>query len=342
MVYQTHIEKAVKESFTDYAAGKCDNPLHIFKLEQVIEAVGDSVFSNLLKNTANKRMIQAFDLASGSWSTLVNKPFGNRPDFKKNTLIRIEEMARLPIVSKREKVTMDTVGEESGEYRVRSYEKGYQFTREDIVNDDLGAFMKFPQSQGRAAARTIDKYVYDFINDNASAGIDGQILFSNSSAHDNIATTSPLSTTNLEVVQNLLTAQTEKKTGDKLALRPSFLIVPTSLELLANRIVRSTKLQGTTNNDMNPFDSLQVIVSPWLTDTGVVSTADWYLAASPSMTETIQLDFLKGRSTPETLHQIPDSKDGYDFINRTRAFKTRYEFGGMLADYRWIAKGDAV
>ena len=342
MVYQSHLEKAVKESFTDYAAGKCENPLHMFKLEQVCEAVGDQIFSNLLKNTANKRMIQAFELASGNWQMLVNKPFGNRPDFKKNTLIRIEEMARLPIVGKRTKTEMDTVGEEAGEYRVRTYEKGYQFTREDIVNDDLGAFMKFPQSQGRAAARTVDKYVYDFINDNASAGIDGEILFSNSSAHNNIATSAPLSTTNLERVQNLLTAQTEKKTGDKLALRPSFLIVPTSLELLADRIVNSTKLQGTSNNDSNPFSKLQVIVSPWLTDTGVTSTADWYLASNPATTETIQIDFLKGRSTPETLHKIPDSKDGYDFINRTRAFKTRYEFGGMLADYRWIAKGDAV
>lgn len=342
MAYLTHIEKAVKESFIDYAAGKCDNPLHMFKMAQVVEAIGDSQFSALLKNTANKRMIKSFELASGNWQKIVNSPFGNRPDFKQNTLIRIEEMSRLPVVSKREPVKMDFIGEESGTYKVKSYEKGYEFTREDIINDDLGAFMKFPTSQGRAAARTIDKWVYDFLNDNASAGIDGQILFSNSSAHDNIATTSPLSTTNLERVQALISNQTETKTGDKLALRPSFLIVPTSLELLADRIVNSTKLQGTSNNDSNPFSKLEVIVSPWLTDTGVASTSDWYLASSPATTETIQVDFLKGASKPQTLVRKESSPDDFDFINRTRAFKTRYEFGGILADYRWIAKGDAV
>ena len=339
-MYISHLEKAVKEAFTDYAAGKCENPLNLFKMAQICEAVGDSNFSNLLKNTANKRMVKAFDLASGNWQKLVNKPFGNRPDFKKNTLIRIEEMARLPVVSKREPTSMDFVGEEGGEYRVRTYEKGYEFNREDIMNDDLGAFLKFPSKQGQAAARTIDKFVYDFINDNSSASIDGGVLFS--SSNSNIATTAPLSTTNLERVQNLLTAQTEAKTGDKLALRPSFLIVPTSLELLADRIVGSVNLQGTANNDMNPFKKLEVIVSPWLTDTGTPSTADWYLASSPAMTETIQIDFLKGRSTPETLTRRESSPDNFDFINRTRAFKTRYEFGGILADYRWIAKGDAV
>lgn len=337
-----HLTLAVKESLESFVAGKGENPLDKFSLEQVREAAGDQIFSGLLKNTANKRMVKAYVMAGSTWSKIVNKPFGNAKDFKEKTLVRIEEMARLRIVGKREDVPMDFVGEASGTYKVNSYEAGYQFNRQDIINDDLGAFLRFPAKQGAAAARTIDKFVWDFVNDNVAVGIDGAALFS--SSHNNIMTTSPLSTANLSIARYKLRSQTEAKTGDKLNLRGTMLIVPLSLEDLAYRLVNAQQLAQTSNNDANPFKNLEIVAVPWLTDTGVASTADWYLAADSSQIETIQIDFLKGKQTPQTIMRTgnTDSDGDYDFDSRSKAFKTRYEFGGILEDYRWIVKGDAV
>ena len=317
------------------------NAFENFKMEQVLEAVGDGAFADILSNTANKRMVQAFEFYPSTWEKIVNKPFGSRPDFKSNKLVRVEEFQRLEEVTKRNPVKMDTIGEESGTYQVKTYERGYELNRTDIINDDIGAFLKFPASQGKAASRTLDKFVWDFINSNTTMQFDNVALF-DSTNHANIITTSPLSTTTLQTADYTLSVQTEKKTGDMLGLTSRWLIVPPSLKLLAQRIVRSTKLQGTTNNDYNPFADLEVLVVPWLTDTGSTTTADWYLAADPSQTETFQLDFLRGKSVPETLKQMATAKDGYNFMTNGLAWKTRYEFGGMLADYRWIVKGDAA
>ena len=335
-----HVKEAIRECTI---AG--EDPFDNFSLSNISEAVGDDVFSNLLKNTANKSMVKAFDTFPATWKSIVNQPLGNRKDFKTNTLIRIDEFTRLEKVKKYTETDMETIGEAAGTYKVETYEKGYQMNRQDIINDDLGAFMKFPQSQGRAAARTIDKFVWDFINNGTSTSLvfDGTALFT--SGHGNIITTSPLSTSTLTSARYQLGQMklNSEDNDDKLGLKPTFLVVPTSLVSLAERIVTAQKgLAQTANNDGNIWKNLIILEVPWLTDAGTEATADWYLMASPSQIDTIQIDFLKGQSIPQTLTRIENSKDNYDFNSNSRAFKTRYEFGGKVVDYRFIIKGDAV
>lgn len=333
------VSDRLKESIlSDMKEGK--QVFQIYKMYQVVEAVGDENFAALLKNTAHKRTKDAFETWPATWQMIVNKPFGNRPDFKLNTVIEIEEAARLSKVSKKEQTPMDTIGERSLTYKVDSYESGYQINRQDIINDDLGQFMRFPAKFGRAAQRTIDKFVWDFINDNATLGFDDTALFH--ANHANLNTTTPLSTDGLTKLKSKLRLQTEPKTGDVLNLKGELLIVPPTLEDRAQQIVTAGALAETANNDGNPHKNLKILVVPWLTDTGNPDTCDWYLAASPSQIETIQIDFLKGMSEPQTLRAIPNSPDGYDFLTRNMAFKTRYEFGGDLMEYRWIQKGDAA
>ena len=311
-----------------------------YPLQVCIEAVGDENFAALLKNTANKRVKQAYNDWPATWQLLVNKPFGSRPDFKENTVIEMEEASRLGKVSKKDPTNMQSMGERSLTYKVETYEEGMQLNRQDIINDDLNGFMKYPASFGRAAARTIDKFFWDFINSNATLGFDGTSLFH--ADHNNLSTTTPLTAANLSLVKAKLRLQTGSKTADKLNLVGEYLIVPPTLEDTAYQIVNAGALAGTSNNDANPHSRLKVLVVPWLTDSGAVATCDWYLAAGPSQVETFQMDFLRGMTEPQTLRATPNSPDGYDFLTRNTAFKVRYEFGGDLMGFRWIQKGDAA
>jgi len=342
-----------------YAVKECldanEDPFDSFKLinimeacEHVREAAGDDIFSSLLKNTANKRMIKAFETREQTWQKIVNKPFGSRPDFKLNTLIRLDDFSRLKKVVKRGPANRRSVGEESGTYKVETYEDSYDLNRTDIINDDLGELLKFPKKQGNAAFDTVDKFIWDFINNGTSATLspvlDGTALFT--SGHGNLLTTAPLSTVTLAKARYALAnMKNNSEDGDtKLGLRMAYLIVPDSLTTLSERIITAQRgLAQTANNDGNPFSNLEIITVPWLTDTGVEATADWYLAASPNQTETIDIDFLKGKSTPQTLMKKSDTQgDNFDFESNSWAFKTRYEFGGRLVDYRWIIKNDAT
>jgi len=337
--YKAAITGPHKEAvLADIKAGR--NIFQQYDLQTCIEAVGDENFAALLKNTANKTLLKSFKFWPSTWQKIVNSPFGNRRDFKDNTVIEVEEGARLQEMSKREPTPMDSIGERSLTYKVKTYERGFELNRQDIINDDLGAFMKFPQKHGRAAARTIDKFVWDFVNDNATLGFDNVALFH--ADHANLSTTTPLTAANLSLVKAKMTRQTESKTSDVLGLVPNILAVPPTLADKAFRIVHAPLLAGTGNNDANPHKNLEILVVPWLTDTGAEATCDWYLFASPNQIDTIQIDFLRGRSEPQTLRAIPNSPDGYDFLTRNTAYKVRYEFGGKPVGYRWAQKADAV
>lgn len=63
--------------------------------------------------------------------------------------------------------------------------------------------------------------------------------------------------------------------GQRISLIPDFIMVPPALENLARRIVGSSQLQGTSNNDINPHQGLyEVIANPFLT-----TTTGWWLGS---------------------------------------------------------------
>lgn len=78
-----------------------------------------------------------------------------------------------------------------------------------------------------------------------------------------------------------LSTETKQDSGQiALAVQDLILYVPPALEMLADRIVNSTGLPGSTDNDRNSIKSrrnIQIVVNPLLTDTDA-----WFLVAADS------------------------------------------------------------
>jgi hypothetical protein len=93
-----------------------------------------------------------------------------------------------------------------------------------------------------------------------------------------------------------------------LNIEPRYLIVPAALEGDAEGILFGQFDQTTTYQGYNPYSRggrtpLELVVEPLLDDN---SAAIWYLFASPSQVDTIEVVFLQGQETPYTRNYMDD------------------------------------
>ena len=119
----------------------------------------------------------------------------------------------------------------------------------------------------------------------------------------------------------------DKKTV--LNIRPSFLIVPVSMELSAEQLI-AQNLVPAKAADVVPqsIRSLAVIAEPRL-DT--VSTSGWYLAASPNQIDTIEYAYLEGQQGAYI-----ETRNGFDVDGVE--IKCRLDFGAKAIDWRGLYK----
>jgi phage major head subunit gpT-like protein len=101
---------------------------------------------------------------------------------------------------------------------------------------------------------------------------------------------------------------------DYLDLMPAFLICGPDQEVAARQMLQS-QIVPNSINEVNPFQaSMQLIVDPR------IEGNKWYLAASPSTVDTIEVAMLEGMSGPEMLQET-------EFNNDSVKFKCRHIIG---------------
>jgi hypothetical protein len=197
-----------------------------------------------------------------------------------------------------------TLGEQSMTVQARTYGRMFGINREQIINDDLGAFTDIPRRLGRAAgmkfrrifwaAYLADDGFWDAANGNVLTGA-GTAL-----AVDGAA------------LQAALTAframRTSAADGRKLiGGKPAVIMVPPELEIVARKLLTSTGIVAggassiDTQPDGNPFQNLaELVVADWLSDSDLAgySPAKWYLLRSPGLAPAMLVAFLNGMQTP--------------------------------------------
>jgi hypothetical protein len=204
--------------------------------------------------------------------------------------------------------------ESSESYRARTYGRQFVLTREMIINDDLGAFLRIPSELGNLARRNIDDVVYALLISASGVGPtmneDGQALFS--AAHVSAGATksnystgsgSALGTAGMTAARKLL----RKMTGDAgeiLNLRAKYLLVPSDLEAEARTLLTSSAIVGyggSTAKEMpsgNIYQgSTELIVEPRL-DSATNGTTAWYLLCDPAQLASIVIVALNGNLNP--------------------------------------------
>ena len=185
----------------------------------------DSQFTSILDNTVKKSMATAYKAAEPTYDKWCGK--GSNSDFKEAAHYQLSEGGDLIQLSQSGEIKFDEMTDNKVTKKVLTYARGFGFTRQALINDDLSVLTKVPAAYVRAAMRGRNKLVYKLLGSNAAI-YDGKTLFH--ADHKNKGTAGALSTQTLSELIKLMRKQKNIRGKETLNIKPEFLIVPAALE----------------------------------------------------------------------------------------------------------------
>ena len=152
-------------------------------------------------------------------------------------------------------------------------------------------------------------------------------------SYGNLGTTA-LSAAAWDAVIQAMYKMTEATSGERMGIRPAYVVVPIELEKTALTIMLSEGEPGTGDNDANVrMGSSRVVVCPEMTDAN-----DWLAVADPRVWPAITLGYRFG-NTPEVF--IADQETvGSMFTNDEMRIKARFIVAVGVGDYRPLFKSN--
>jgi len=122
--------------------------------------------AGILSNAANKALLASFTAVEGSWRAISKiVPTG---DFKTSTRYRLTSGGEYAKVAPDGELTHGTLGEETYTNKADTYGKILVITRQDQINDDLGALLQIPSQLGGDAGRQLNTVFWTAFEDNAT------------------------------------------------------------------------------------------------------------------------------------------------------------------------------
>lgn len=282
----------------------------------------------ILSNVANKSLMTAYNTVPTTYQQWVR--IGSANDFKTMTKAQLSEAPDLDLITASGEYKAAQLTEIRETYAIATYGKKFSLTRQDIINDDLGALTRIPGLFGSAARRKINSLVYSILTTNAAMIADSVALFA--TGHANFAATATanaLSVNSLGTARAAMRVQKALQGKEILNLSPAYLIVPAALETTAEQLIGSLVDPTKSNNTPNPFSNkLQIVCEPLLDSN---SAAAWYLAASSAIIDTVEVSFLNGNDAPYLETRMGWDVDGFEY-------KVRIDAGCKALDYRGLYK----
>lgn len=298
------------------------------------EAGSTSDFPNILGNVMYRRLIDWAQSVPQVWREYVS--ITEAPDKRPQTaMVGYESEDLLPIGEEGE--YQDSVlGDASFTWQVGTYGRAFSINRDVILNDDMGYIRQQPKRFGRAATRTLSKWVSNSLLEANGTAFDGTALFH--ANHNNLlvnGTTGLFNSTNLQDVITNMRNQTVL--NNFYAATPRKLVIPAALEFSAKQLINSALILAvgtagtvTTMGNTNVLqNALDIVVDPFLT-----STNAWYVFADPNDIPAFLVGFLNGKQTPDLLIEKPvmtnaaGGDDPYEYVYDVMRYKVRYEWGG--------------
>jgi hypothetical protein len=230
------------------------------------------------------------------------------------------------------------IGEQQFSQQIGTHAIMFALTRQMIIDDDLGAFTDIPRAIGLGYADAISDAVWSCLLENAKQK-DGKAFFSTD--HKNFVTgaETELNVKGLTKAELEFSKQ-ERSEGRPLGIPAKILLVPSSLKVAAEMLMKSLTLNETTKENepkpvVNPHaGKYEVVSTPYLSSvafTGHSATA-WYLFADPLRLPAIEVAFLGGQDRP-TVEQADA-----DFNILGVQFRGFIDFGVKEQDWRGALK----
>jgi ATP-dependent protease ClpP protease subunit len=285
-----------------------------------------SDFTRILANVANKAMLKGYEEAGETFQQWTAA--GSLPDFKPQSRVDLNLFPSLAKVEEGAEYTYGTIGDRGESIQLATFGRLFSVTRQAIINDDMSAMVRVPQRMGRAAIRTIGNLVYAVLTQNPLMA-DGENLFS--AAHNNDGG-DILSIDGLDAGRVAMALQQDPDgiASGGLNIRPSFLLVPVALEGEARILLNSQYVPGETFVPNKVAGMAQIISDARL---DAHSSSEWYLAASPSLYDTIEVAYLNGVQSPVLEQREGWGVDGVEF-------KVRLDAGVKALDFRGLYRSN--
>lgn len=284
-----------------------DTILDFLRAEQELQAAGTApagfsyiATTGILGSTANKLLVDAFMGFNG----IVPILFGQRSvsDFKSHTAYRLAANGELEEVGTGGSIKHADLSEGSYTLQAKTWGKMLTLTRQDMINDDLGAFEQIPRLLGRKAALKLEKEGWKLVMSMGSP------FFSTDNYFDGAATNLQLSslTTGEQKMLDL-----KDTAGDPIMATAKYLVTGTAIANTAqtlmgeSRIIASEMVNtgGATKQipALNPHVGKWIpLASPFINSTAITgySATAWFLWADPADLPPFVVSYLNGRSQP--------------------------------------------
>jgi hypothetical protein len=287
----------------------------------LIASIGFSTVSlpQLLSNLANKRLRDSYLAAPSTINLLFERLSAS--DFKTNTGITLGGMGRMEKVQNGGALKAGTMSEEYFTYRVNTVGKTFGLTREMIVNDDLGGFVRLPSALGQSAFSTLEYDGWALVEANTGS------FFSegNGNLIDDLLSISGLSSAELYLDDM---KDIDGVTPINLAAR--WVVVPPALHPTAREIYTSTRVLGTSGTDGNIYANTYEPVKV----RSLTSATAWYLW--PEIRRPFGVAYLNGVETPVAEEVTPDPQ----FLGRT--WRAYFDYGVCQIDKRTCIKSSGT
>lgn len=292
-------------------------------------------FPLLLMDTVNRTLLAQYALQERTFQSWARRT--TIADFRSITRARLSELlGDLEEVKEGAEYKYGTFTESGETYKLAKFGKIIGITWEAIINDDLSAFTRIPQAFANSAARLQTRIVYSMLLANGFAVMgDGNALFS--AAHGNFVGTAANQTAGGTALSEatLSAAYTSFRTqkdaaGNKLNLRPKFLIVGPLNEFLAQKLT-SVNYVATKQSD-TPIGSLTGLT---LVVDAEIEGYQWFLAADPASLDTVEYAFLDGEE-----ELFIDQREGFN-IDGVEV-KARTVFAAKAIDWRGLYRNNGA
>lgn len=292
--------------------------------------------SGILGNVANKALAGGFQAVASVVPRIAKAV--SHTNFHTHTVYSLAISGDMEEVKADGELGHLAMGEESWTRRLATRGAVLKISRQDMINDELGAFANNGKALGRKAAVARERGMFTLINATAL----GASFFTTAHANYWAAASSNLQLTSLGTAVQMFRDQTGPD-GDPVMIDPRILLVPTTLEETAKALMDrsaaliAVALGSTSAAKKEPAANIwagqfEVVVSPWLnkaTLTGYSTTA-WYLLASPDDIAAFEIAYLNGQQNPVVEFFGLDQE--VDTLGV--AWRCYYDFGAALAEYR--------
>lgn len=244
----------------------------------------DAAFASILDATVQKSISAAYAAAPTTFEVITRA--GTLSDFKPAKVYRISEAGDLVEIKQGGEFKFDEMTDTGATAQLVTYGRSWGFTREAMINDDLGVLTSVPAAYVRACKRGINKAVYKRLT---------EITYS--SGKGNLGTAAALTVASIGELRAKMRTQKNIRGKEVLNIEGRIIAVPAELEVAAMELVNSTANPAGANSGVaNVFrNALSVVVDAEL-DT--YSSTAYYLIADPMDLEGIRVSYLNGRQEP--------------------------------------------